>query len=196
MRIPELFVAGFCCLGVSAAQAANLGAAGAAARSGPTAAMATGVPSPNLVYSFVSVQKTTYAVTSSPRSIVVYDFQRDANACKQPFSFPLQLIVKNIGSDFTPRRDVPQNAAASILPYFVNNNRVDLHALRRGESQVMNFNVSLPPGQYTLWARILDKVELTWPLEVKCDTHSLAPTPIPAPALNGGFGSKRPAPAR
>lgn len=194
MRVLSWLVAGLCGIGMSAAQAATPGSVGPAVKSGPTAAAATGAPSPNLVFSFVTVQKTTYAVTAGPRSIVVYDHQRDAGACQQPFGFFLQLIVKNIGPDFTPRRDVPQNAVASILPYFVSNNSVDLHALRRGESQTMNFNVSLPPGQYTLWARILDKVLLTWPLEVKCDTRSLAP--VPAPALNGGFGSRRPTPQR
>lgn len=196
MRILNWLIAGLCGIGIPAAQAATLGAVGPAVKSGPTATMVAGTPSPNLVFSFVTVQRTTYPVTSASRSVVVYDHQRDANACQQPFSFPLQLIVKNIGPDFTPRRDVPQNAAASILPYFADNNRVDLHALRRGESQAMNFNVSMPPGRYTLWARILDKVLLNWPLEVKCDTRSLAPALVPAPASNGGFGSKRPTPQR
>lgn len=188
---------------IMSAPGTNTGAAGA--RSAAT--VARGSPLPDLTFSFVSVEKRTYSVAGGAKSIMVLYFPssspsdkgRQNSECERPDSFPLQLIVKNIGqADFAPK-DSFQVVGVNIGPW---NSAKDLVKLRKGESQIMDFNVTLPPGRYTLQALIdlhnavaesrSDNNILSWPLEVKCDTRAMAPAPIPAPAFNGGFGSKRP----
>lgn len=187
---------------VMSASGANTGAAGTSS----AATVARGSPLPDLTFSFVTVEKTTYPVTPSPGSIVVYDHQREAAACQQPFSFPLQLIVKNIGqADFVVNANYADFEVVGVnIVVGVNtsawNSAKNLANLSKGASHGMDFNVTLPPGSYTLQAMIdlhntvaearSDNNTLSWPLEVKCDIYSLAPAPV----LNGGFGSKRAAP--
>jgi hypothetical protein len=201
MRTLGLFVASLGCVCASAAQAANIGSNSAMSR--PAGVMATGGPLPDLAFSFVSVQKTTYYVSGAPRSIVLTEVPAagQGGACTQPYAFPLQLIVKNIGqADFVPKNSF-QAVGVNVGPW---NSATDLVTLHKGASQVMNFNVSLAPGKYLLQARIdlhngvaearSDNDTLNWPLEVRCDTRAAARAPIPRPALaTGAVGKRQPA---
>jgi len=173
-----------------------------------TATTAVGSPLPDLTFSFVTVQKRTYNVTGGTHSII-YDeaagpsspqaVRRGADACNRTLGFPLQLIVKNIGqADFVPKGSA-QAVGVNIGPW---NSAKDLVKIPKGGSQVMDFNVSLAAGRYTLQAQIdlhqqvaesrSDNNTLSWPFEVKCDTRAMAPAPVPAPTSAGEFGGKRP----
>lgn len=153
-----------------------------------------GSPLPDLAFSFVSVQKRTYTVTGTPSSIIVEDVPAGGNAgaCSQAFSFPLQLIVKNIGqANFVPK------GSSSVVGVSVGswNAAKDLETLQTGASQVMDFNVSVPPGRYSLQAKIelhnavaesrSDNDGLSWPLQVSCDARAVAPAHLAPPASSG-----------
>jgi len=159
---------------------------------------------PALTFTIVSAQKRTYPVTGTPNSIIVEDppAGRNAGACSQPFSFPLQLIVKNVGqADFDPgitwAAVVAHVGSWSDFRHFT--------TLHKGESQVMNFDVSVPPGKYALQASITlhkgfavspsDNPDLSWPLEVVCDLRAVEPSRLAPPASAGGTGATSSTPA-
>lgn len=162
-----------------------------AAGAAPTLTVGRGSPLPDLAFTFVSVQKRTYAVTGTPTSIIVEDVPAggNADACSQPFSFPLQLIVKNIGQATFVASDSLTAVGVSIGSW---NSAKDLKTLRKGDWQVMDFDVSVPAGKYALQANIglhdaaaesrTDNDSLSWPLQVNCDVRERAPTRLAPPA--------------
>ena len=159
---------------------------------------------PDLVFSYVTVDNATYPVGASAQSLLVNHVltpaavgaNKEANPCAKPFTFPLQLIVKNIGhSDFVPKGSA-QAVGVNIGPWGA---AKDLIKLPPTASQTMNFSVTLPPGKYAIDANIdlhngvaearSDNNKLSWPLEVKCEMKAAAvmalPTPGPATGASG-----------
>ena len=165
----------------------------------PVVVAPAGLPlSPDLTFSFVTVEQTTYNAQAGTRSIVVRNLvaqplsshkkgEASRKQCNQSITFPLQLIVKNIGqADYVPFLGVrlgPNPARAHSLGVHIGpwGSEKDIIRLRTGESQAMNFNVTLPPGSYTLDATVVsaamveeartDNNKLAWPLEVKCERN-------------------------
>jgi hypothetical protein len=143
---------------------------------------------PDLAFSWVTVEKTTYLVGAVPQPLVVNNVlqsessgaMKAPNPCNRPFTFPLQLIVKNIGqANFLPK-DSSQAVGVTIGPW---NSATNLSKLLvPTDSQVMDFSVTLPPGKYMLDASIdlhngvaearTDNNKLSWPLEVKCEVKA------------------------
>lgn len=153
---------------------------------------------PDLVFSYVTVEQATYDGQSAPPPIVVHNFvapppsnkkksdglpSNDLGGapylgCLGSFTFPLQLIVKNIGhADFVPKGSF-QVVGVNVGSW---GGAKDIVRLSPGQSQVMKFNVSLLPGKYTLKAVIdlhnevaesrTDNNKLSWPLEVTCEVN-------------------------
>lgn len=175
-----------------------------AAGAKPALMTAHGSPLPALTFTIVSVQNRTYPVTGAPNSIIVEDppAGRNAGACSQAFSFPVQLIVKNVGqADFNPGI-----TWAAVVAHVGNWSDVKhFTTLHKGESQVMNFNVSVPPGKYALQAAVTlpkdmsvshsDNPSLSWPLDVICDFREVTPSRLAPPASSGrASASSMPAP--
>lgn len=200
------------CSCMVAAQAANLGAAGAAP-AGPRASTAAParLPLPDLAFSLITAQGTMYHVSGAPQSIIVYEaptpVRREPNGpraseCNRTLTFPLQITVTNVGqADFITKGSA-QAVGVSVGPW---NSAKDLVNLPRGTSQAMNFSVTLAPGRYTLQATIdlhnqvaesrSDNNNLSWPLEVKCGASATAPAftggprmPGPGASSSGGAG--------
>jgi len=176
-----------------------------AAGAAPALMVARGTPLPDLAFSFVSVQMRTYTVTGTATSIVVEDplAGASADACSKPYSFPIQLIVKNVGQATFVAKDSLTAVGVSIGGW---NSAKDLKTLKKGDSQVMDFNVSVPPGKYALQANInlhnavaesrSDNDSLSWPLELKCDVRVKAPPRLVAPAIGAGRGTSERMPAQ
>lgn len=158
-------------------------------------------PLPDLAFSYVSVENTTYPAGAAPQSLVVNNVIPSAssgvnkapNPCGRSFTFPLQLIVKNIGqADFVPKGSA-QAVSVTIGQW---GGAKDLVKLPVTASQTMNFNVTLPTGKYLLNADIdlhngvaearADNNKLSWPLEVKCEVKAGA---VMAPAFPAGTPS-------
>jgi len=154
---------------------------------------------PDLAFSFVSVENRTFTVGFNAQSLVVNNIvpseKTGVNPCGHPFTFPLQLIVKNIGqADFVPKNSF-QVVGVTIGQW---NSAKDLAKLPVAASQPMNFNVSLPPGKYMLNANIdlhngvaearSDNNKLSWPLEVTCKVkaNAMALGPLPDIVVDGG----------
>lgn len=197
------------CSCMVAAHAANLGAAGAAPPGSRTSTAAPlRAPLPDLAFSLVTAQGTMHQVGGAPQSIVVYEAPtRQPNGprvseCNRALTFPLQIVVRNIGqADFITKGSA-QAVGVSVGPW---NSAKDLVNLPRGASQAMNFSVTLAPGRYTLQAAIdlhdqvaesrSDNNNLSWPLEVKCGASATAPAftgglrmPGPKASPSGGAG--------
>ena len=184
-------------VGVQKTMSASGGTTGApSGRSAVSTAIRS--PLPDLAFGYVIVEQRTYSVAGGAKPIILSYFNpssrggNPSGGCERPYSFPLKVNVKNIGqADFAPK-DSSQAVAVNIGPW---NRTMDLKKIGKGDSQSMDFNVSLPPGKYTLKAAIdlhngvaesrADNNTLSWPLEVKCD-----PALLPA-AVPSGLGGKQ-----
>ena len=158
-------------------------------------------PLPDLIFSWVSFPGGGFPVAGAPHLIVLYEMARPIRPqgpleCNRPFTFALQLVVRNAGPGNFVRN--PTYGDWQVVNVNIGgwSGLVKLADLRAGNSQPMNFNVTLPPGNYTLLAKIdlhnagaelrSDNNGLSWPLEIKCSNTMAAPTPI------GGLGARRP----
>lgn len=142
---------------------------------------------PSLVFSFVAVSGRAYSALGAPPSIVVY-----TATCRQAVTVPLQLIVKNVGPDFTPNLRIPHGVYVKILPTSFHHS-FDLIKLRHGRTQSITFKAYLLRGRYRLWANVeINPVNqaLIWPFEVKCDPRLKAPARVRFPPV-GGAGIRR-----
>lgn len=196
------------CAYLGTAQAANIGAPGAAPGASRSAAAAPARTAlPDLAFSSVTVQAWTHLVSRNPQPIIVYEAPspagrqpgQGASECNRAMTFPVQLSVRNIGQAEFITKGSAQAVGVSVGPW---NSARDLANLAPGASQLMSFNVTLPPGQYMLQAMIdlhgqvaesrSDNNSLSWPLEVKCESGAvIAPAPINSLAPSGGIGIKR-----
>lgn len=153
---------------------------------------------PDLAFSSVSVNNTNHVVGATRVSALVVDHvfppapagakPQQYNPCNRSFTFPVVLVVKNIGTaDFVPLG----SAQAVGLDIGTFNSAKDLIKLTPGATQSMSFSVTLPPGNYTLDAMIdlhgqvaesnANNDKLSWPLKVTCEVRSsvtTAPPPI------------------
>ena len=164
------------------------------------ATMARGPKLPDLAFGAVIVANKTHYVTDTAQTLVVdHVFPPPAssggkqapNPCNRSFTFPLILLVRNIGqATFVPKGSA-QAVGVNIGPW---NSAKDLVTLNVNGTQSMSFNVTLPPGNYTLDALIdlhgqvaeanAANDKLSWPLKVTCELRSnaaTAPRPIPKP---------------
>jgi hypothetical protein len=159
-------------------------------------------PLPTLGFSYVSFPGGAFPVTGTPHTIVLYEVARPLRPggpaeCNRPLTFALELSVHNAGpGDFIRNKtygdwevvnvNIGSWSGIAKLPASIN----------ARSTQAMNFNVTLPPGRYTLLAKISlgdagaelrsTNNTLNWPLDVKCSTTMTAPAPI------HGLGVPRP----
>ena len=154
---------------------------------------------PDLAFANVSVNGTNHMIgTRSSALVVDHVFPAPSpgakpapSPCNRSFTFPVVLVIKNIGTaDFVPLSSA-QAVGLDILPF---NAAKDLIKLAPGASQSMSFSVTLPPGNYNLNAFIdthgqvaesnVNNNKLDWPLKVTCELRSnaaVAPAPIKNP---------------
>jgi len=157
-------------------------------------------PLPDLTFASVNVANVNHVVGSTAQTIVVdHVFPPPASSnsphqpspCNRSFTFPLIIVVKNIGNaSFVPKNSF-QAVGVNVGSW---GSAKDLITLNVNGTQTMSFSVTLPPGDYTLSALIdlhngvaeanpaNDKLE--WPLKVTCELRSnaaVAPHPIPKP---------------
>lgn len=145
---------------------------------------------PDLAFSNMTVDKTTYFdfdINSGVKSLVVNNIvpsipsgtsRPPRDPCDRSFTFPLQLVVKNIGqAEFVPK-DSSQAVGVTIGTW---NAGKDIIKLAKTAAQTMDFSVTLRPGKYMLNANIdlkkqvaearTDNNKLSWPLEVTCEMN-------------------------
>lgn len=199
MRIPVMLVAVFVCASVSEVQAGNVSAAGGAQSRVPSPLVTA---HPSLAFTGLTADHTDYPGSAlggasitvryySPPSLEGGNKGSQSSVCNRPYSFPLQLLVRNFGqADFVPK-DLTETVGITIGPW---NGAKNLTTLPKGTSQIYDFSVSLPSGKYILRAQIVTNQDksaapnvhqlhtIAWPLEIKCDTTGVAPAP-----LNVGF---------
>jgi len=158
--------------------------------------------SPNLVFTGLTVNHADYGTGHlMGASITVRYYStpslqgggkaRQDSVCNRPYNFPLQLLVKNSGqADYIPKspgESVTINIGTwnAVLP---------LKTLLVGKIQTYNFTPTLASGSYILQAHINTSQnnpaapngpqvhDMTWPLNVVCDTKAVA-----LPPVNVGF---------
>lgn len=154
--------------------------------------------SPNLVFTGLTVNHAEYGTGHmmgasikvryySTPSFGSGEKARQDSVCNRPYSFPLQLLVENSGqADY-----IPKGPGESVTINIGTWNAVmPLKTLAVGKIQTYDFTPVLPSGSYVLQAHIntsqnspaASKVpqvhDLSWPLNVVCDTRAAAPPPV------------------
>lgn len=154
--------------------------------------------SPNLVFIGLTVDHADYGTGHlMGASITVRYYSapsleggvkaRQNSVCNRPYSFPLQLLVKNAGqADY-----IPKNPGESVtIQIGIWNAVLPLTTLPVGKIQTYNFTPSLGSGSYVLQAHINTSQnntgtsngpqvhDISWPLNVVCDTKAVVPPPV------------------
>jgi hypothetical protein len=199
---PARAIAPVLLLAIASSAAAQKPTAGAAPNptTAPRATVAQGPKLPDLAFGAVIVANKTHYVTDTAQTLVVdhvfpppssQGARQAKSPCDRSFTFSLILLVRNIGqATFVPKGSA-QAVGVNVGPW---NAAKDLTTIAVNGTQSMSFNVTLPPGNYTLDALIdlhgqvaeanpaNDK--LNWPLKVTCELRSsaaVAPAPIKKP---------------
>lgn len=232
MRVAKFLAVLFACC-MSAAQAANVGGGGGGGGvtgrgAGAAATVAPAASKWSIRFTSVSAYNKSHddpyglPLKGLP-PIVLYASQVPATpplkvSCDQ-VHVQMRFVIKNFGADFPTAGGI----GGRFFLDFYNNDIQWLNTppgqsvtgLRRGETQVFQFDMNAAAGHYTLGGRFMPTVTpemgivvLSVPLDIRCDiTKQPGPARIPgsasgastgngpvapAPAPSGGIGIRRP----
>jgi hypothetical protein len=151
-------------------------------------------PLPTLGFSYVSFPGGAFPVTGAPHTIVLYEVARPLRPggpaeCNRPLTFALQLSVHNAGpGDFIRNKTYGDWEVVNVNIGSWSGLAKLPASMPANSSQSMNFDVTLPTGNYMLAAKISlgdagaalhsNSSTLNWPLEIKCGAQFAAPAPI------------------